>query len=372
MANLTPSASFDDVYQFETTDPIEGGAGGIDNRPHQELLNRTEWLKEQADNAAAHRAQARSNVVLTGKYDNMTGEYNALSAPASTTLRLTADVTFPFIYSASGGYDEQGEVTEVRRLTSNLEVSTVGLGNKAFLALVKHTGAGASELFYADEAYYFATPYEPLAGGLYDNLWYNTATGKSSLGLAGNWFPHDNIVVVGRFEISGGAITNVETFPYRQPYYDDETVAGTMKAFAANKTPRGGFLACAGTAVSRLVYRTLFNAIGTTYGVGDGSTTFNLPDLRGRFVRSIDDGAGNDAGRVFGTTQADELKAHNHTFTDFASNIQNQVLADTGGAGGNVALPNAGTAYATNSVMNNTGGTETRPKNIAMRYYIKY
>jgi microcystin-dependent protein len=371
MANLTPTASFDDVYQFETTDPIEGGAGGIDNRPHQELLNRTQWLKLQADNVAAHRAQARSNVVLTGKYDNITGEYNALSAPASTTLRLTADVTFPFIYSASAGYDEQGEVTEIRRLTSNLEVSTSGLGNKAFLALVMHTGAGASELFYADEAFYFATPYEQTVGGIYPNLWYNTATNKSYWGDGGNWNPA-NIVVVGRFEISGGAITTVETFPYRQPYYDEETVAGTITAFAANKTPRGGFLACAGAAVSRLVYRTLFNAIGTTYGVGDGSTTFNLPDLRGRFVRGIDDGAGHDAGRVFGTTQADEFKAHNHTFTDFASNVQNEVLSDTGGSGGNVSLPDAGTAYATNSAMNNTGGTETRPKNIAMRYYIKY
>ena len=281
MANLTPASSFDNVYQLGTSDPVLGGAGGIANAQAQALANRTEWLKTQNTTRLLRNSQARSNVVLTGKHATMTGEYNALSAPASNTLRLTADVTFPFIYSASGGYDEQGEVTEVRKLTSNLEFSTAGLGNKAFLALVKHTGAGASELFYADEAYYSATPYEPAADGLYYNLWYNTATGKSSLGLSGNWLAPDNIVVVGRFEISGGSIASVETFPYRQPFYDEETPAGTVISWVGAIPPRGGYLPCDGSDVNRLRYSQLFAAIGTTFGVGDGSTTFELPTITG-------------------------------------------------------------------------------------------
>lgn len=372
MANLTPTSSFDDVYQFEITDPIEGGAGGIDNQPHQQLLNRTEYLKDRLDLGLERNAQARSNVVLTGQYDGATGDYNALSAPASNTLRLTASVSFPFIYSASGGYDEYGEVTDVRKVTANLELSTASLPNRTFLALVQHSGAGNPELYFCQEDLYYATPYEPLEPVSDTALWFNTAIGKSFVSASGAGWQEWRTVVVGRFTKSGGSITAVETFPYRQSYYDEETAGGTMKAFAANKTPIGGWLFCNGGAVSRLRYRNLFNAIGTTYGVGDGSTTFNLPDMRGYFLRGHDTGGAVDAGRAFGSTQDDAFEAHNHTFTDFAANIQTQVLADTGGAGGNVSLPNAGTAYATNSVMNNTGGTETRPKNVAMGMWIKF
>lgn len=370
MANLTPTSSFDNVYQLETSDPVLGGAGGIANAQAQALANRTEWLRTQNTTRLLRNAQARSNVVLAGKYDSTTGEYNALSAPASNTLRLTADVSFPFIISAMAGYDVLGEIVEIAKTEANLELNTAAFANGTYLAIVTHQGAGVGlELYYCIESRYYATPFETTP--LSPSLWFNPANGVSHTGDGGNWTP-SRAVVVGRFVKSGGSITTVETFPYRQPYYDEETAAGTVAAFAANKDPRGGWLNCNGSAVSRAIYRNLFNAIGTTYGVGDGATSFNLPDLRGRFVRGVDDGAGNDAGRVFGSTQADEYKAHNHTFTDFATNIQNQVLADTGGAGGNVALPNAGTAYATNSVMNNSGGTETRPKNIAMRYYIKY
>lgn len=61
--------------------------------------------------------------------------------------------------------------------------------------------------------------------------------------------------------------------------------AGSVIAFAANATPAGGFLLCNGAAVSRTTYPDLFSAIGTTYGTGDGSTTFNLPNLTDRFIQ---------------------------------------------------------------------------------------
>lgn len=55
-----------------------------------------------------------------------------------------------------------------------------------------------------------------------------------------------------------------------------------------------GFLACDGSAVSRSTYAALFQAVATSWGAGDGATTFNLPDLRGQFVRGVDDGTGRD------------------------------------------------------------------------------
>lgn len=76
----------------------------------------------------------------------------------------------------------------------------------------------------------------------------------------------------------------------------------------AGPTPPTGWLLCDGSAVSRTTYARLFAAIGTVYGVGDGSTTFNLPDLRGEFLRALDNGRGVDTGRTLGSAQTDALQ----------------------------------------------------------------
>lgn len=140
--------------------------------------------------------------------------------------------------------------------------------------------------------------------------------------------------------------------------------AGAVMHFAMNAPPTG-WLECNGSAVSRTTYSSLFSAIGTTFGTGDGSSTFNLPDLRGEFIRGWDDGRGIDAGRTFGSAQADGIKSHLHSVT----NIQ---WVGSGGeigvnAGGNQNVKELGT-YSTAS----TGGAETRPRNIALLPCIKY
>lgn len=87
--------------------------------------------------------------------------------------------------------------------------------------------------------------------------------------------------------------------------------SGTVLYFAGSAAP-AGWLKANGAAVSRTAYAALFAAIGTTYGAGDGRSTFNLPDLRGEFLRGWDDGRGVDAGRVFGSAQAHALQSHQH------------------------------------------------------------
>ncbi len=135
------------------------------------------------------------------------------------------------------------------------------------------------------------------------------------------------------------------------------TPAGAVMAFAMVTAP-DGWIKCNGAAISRTTYDRLFLAIGTTFGAGDGSTTFNLPDLRGEFVRGFDDGRGVDANRVFGSQQADELKSHKHS-VGFA-------WGTVGGAFGN-SPHTAGSTWTSS-----TGGTETRPKNVALNYCIKF
>lgn len=105
----------------------------------------------------------------------------------------------------------------------------------------------------------------------------------------------------------------------------DAQPAGIIAPFAGSTVPYGWML-CAGQAVSRTAYPALFAAIGTTYGTGDGSTTFNLPDLRGRVPAGLDNMNGTDAARLdwantLGTTGGEqkhtmttaELVAHTHT-----------------------------------------------------------
>ena len=87
--------------------------------------------------------------------------------------------------------------------------------------------------------------------------------------------------------------------------------SGAVLYFAGRTAP-AGWLKANGAAVSRTAYAALFAAIGTTYGAGDGRSTFNLPDLRGEFLRGWDDGRGVDTGRVFGSAQAHALQSHQH------------------------------------------------------------
>jgi len=138
--------------------------------------------------------------------------------------------------------------------------------------------------------------------------------------------------------------------------------AGAVQVFAMNSAP-SGWLSCDGSAISRTTYSTLFSAISTTYGTGDGSTTFNLPDLRGEFIRGWDAGRGIDSGRTFGTAQSDAFEAHNH-------NVSWTAAEGGSGAGSRVENYNAG---YNNRVTETVGdANETRPRNIAMLYCIKH
>ena len=169
--------------------------------------------------------------------------------------------------------------------------------------------------------------------------------------------------------------------------YDCATQAahsGMIAYFARNAVP-AGWLKANGAAVSRTTYAALFAAIGTTFGAGDGSTTFNLPDLRGEFVRGWDDGRGVDAGRAFGARQGDAIRNIVGQFVSDDFNSSARLSADntgvfrsgvrqgehydahsdiTGDAGGKHAI----TFDASRSVPT---ANENRPRNIALLACIK-
>lgn len=81
-----------------------------------------------------------------------------------------------------------------------------------------------------------------------------------------------------------------------------------MVGYFARQSPPAGWLKANGATVSRKTYAALFAAIGTTFGAGDGHSTFNLPDLRGEFVRGLDEGRNVDNGRQLGSSQGDAIR----------------------------------------------------------------
>jgi len=136
---------------------------------------------------------------------------------------------------------------------------------------------------------------------------------------------------------------------------------GSVTWYAANSAPTG-YLKANGADVSRATYAALFTAIGTTFGIGDGSTTFTLPDLRGEFARGWDDGRGIDASRAFGSAQGHAFASHTHTYTATGA-------AGNSVTGGPSAINDGGQTLNTGA---QGAAAETRPRNIALLAIIKF
>lgn len=190
----------------------------------------------------------------------------------------------------------------------------------------------------------------------------------------------------------------------------DVSEVGKISMFARSTAP-SGYLKCNGAAISRTTYAALFSAIGTTFGIGDGSTTFNIPDLRGEFIRGWDDARGVDTSRAFGSWQDGQNLLHTHA-ASVASSSHSHTWSGTTSSdthshsytsrGGYFTSQSSGSTYAgtwysttayntgssthshtvsgttgsdshSHAVTNEaSGGDEVRVRNCALLYCIKY
>lgn len=192
---------------------------------------------------------------------------------------------------------------------------------------------------------------------------------------------------------------------------------GAIVPFAANSAPSGWILCNGGlygrAALDPSPQPNLFSVIGTTYGAGDGLTTFAVPDLRGMFVRGFDNGRGLDPLRSFGTDQTFAVESHNHGGTTgnqsaghihaFSGTTADRSAGHTHGysktgfgggtTGGNQTFARGAAGATTDGESNghvhgfsgttgpvsadhthsipSYGQAETRPRNVAMNYIIK-
>jgi microcystin-dependent protein len=184
--------------------------------------------------------------------------------------------------------------------------------------------------------------------------------------------------------------------------------SGSVFTHASTTLP-SGYLECNGASVSRTTYAALFSAIGTTWGSSSGST-FNVPDLRGEFIRGFDNSRGVDSGRSFASSQGSQYQQHNHSASATSSVsdpghrhkgqsqtasgsvadglsvwVNDRAIGNYGSGNGQGGGPlgtrdfltsnTTGISVSTSVTVNNAGGTgnssETRPRNISMIYIIK-
>lgn len=300
MANLPESATFEpSIYQLEETDPVQGGPEGIDNLQAKQLANRTSWLKEEVEKRAPNISP------------NLEGTPTAQTAEQGTDSTQLATTAF---------------VQAALELILNAPPAALDTLNELAAAL------GDDENFAATVNTALAARLQ-LAGG--------TLSGFLSLHADPTSSMH--------------AVT--------KQYFDANGVPPGVITYAARDTVLDGYLAADGSAISRTTYANLHSVLGSFWGAGDGVNTFNLPDLRGQFIRGWDNGRGIDPGRAFGTEQADDFKSHTHTaiggdipFPSFSG----------------ISAPGNNSQPASDMGIQAAGGTETRPRNIALQIVIKY
>ena len=165
----------------------------------------------------------------------------------------------------------------------------------------------------------------------------------------------------------------------------DGNPIGTIISFYTNNVP-SGYLECNGAAVSRTTYADLFSIIGASYGAGNGTTTFNLPDYRGQFLRGYNHGSGVDpdvasrtnrgdgtTGDAVGTKQNNQILVHHHVVNPPATNTNT-----TGNHRHTIDPPNTYTAFGGNhrhsTNLYRVGGynTPSRPARNTYKRYSKW
>ena len=307
MANLTDNNIWESgIYQLETNDPVEAGAGGISNRQAQQLANRTSFLKGQIEKTLFNSGVSvvNSTVSLDASYAG-----KAVLVQGSNDY----DIILPSISSMVGN-----GVAKSITFIHNIQQDRI------FRVLSQ--GSDIISIFNTERTNVHLKPQSSFTLIADLNGWY---------------------------------------FIGESPLKD----VGRVSSFAVGSVPFGHLL-CNGTAVSRQKYQDLFSVIGTTFGIGDGSTTFNLPDLRGEFIRGWDAGRGIDPGRIFGGVQLDMFKGHTHSPI-----IVGGSAADNGDPGNLIVTANTepiGAQTNTLGTTGATGGNETRPRNVSLLYTIKY
>ncbi|WP_239427702.1 phage tail protein [Snodgrassella communis] len=255
MANLKETSFWEEgIYQWETSDPVLGGENGIDNVPTRQLANRTKWLKDNKLDKSATATNAE-----LAKRARTADRLTDARKVGGVAFDGSADIDLPGV-NKPGNQNTSGNAATASKLLKPCKIGGVAFDGSTDIDLPGVNKPGK----------------------------------QHTSGNAGSAFKLYNPRKINGVPFDGTQDINA-------------TPAGAVMYFAMDAAPVG-WLKANGAAVSRTLYANLFAAIGTRFGAGDGKTTFNLPDLRGYFLRVWDDGKNIDSGRGFGSEQGDAIR----------------------------------------------------------------
>ncbi|HHU1513153.1 TPA: phage tail protein [Escherichia coli] len=309
MANLPETPQWEEgIYQIEVSDPVLGGPDGISNRQGKQLASRTLYLKQQVEKDGTDLA----------KHIAAADPHTQYAPKVSPTFTGTPTAPTP------------------ANSDNSKKLATTEFVAKALAALA---GSAPETLDTLKE----------LADALgNDPNFATTVLNKLAEKLAkdqnGADIPDPALFVKNLGLGEGSALPVGVPIPW------------------PSATPPTGWLKCNGAAFTASQYPKLAQAY----------PALRLPDLRGEFIRGWDDGRGLDSGRTLFTAQADELRSHNHRFINEYGTPSTNFIAFTDqnseGVDGGLREGSRAWTYIT---MEKTGGSETRPHNVAFNYIVR-
>lgn len=285
------------IYELDVTAANNASVAGMN------------WAEGQTPGTVNNSARQLS-ALIAQFLDDIGGDLEAGGTANALTLAASSDFT---TYA-------DGRIVSFKATATNTAATTLSVNGIGAKAIRKMTSAGEAAIDAGDitNGYTYVVRYSETA---------NSAAGAWLL----DWAPKPAAINTNLY-VPVGAVTD----------------------FAGTSAP-SGWLLCYGQAISRTTYSALFTAISTTYGVGDGSTTFNVPDARGRVSAGKDDMGGasanrltNQSGGLDGDTLGATGGAETHTLTEA------QLAAHTHAAGTLAAV--SGGAH-THTIAKATGGT---------------
>lgn len=239
-----------------------------DNSASDEIVNWTEGQAPSTVNNSARGMMQRIREYLADTGGSLQGVVTNDDNAHSTSIKIDTKTRY-------GAYSDDLMI-RFQATGKNIGTTTISIDALPPLVVYKSAYGGFSQLYGG----------EIQANCIYEIVYRNFG------GVGAGWF-----------------LLNPTHVPPSLPPDIQPFVSGTIAAFAMQNLPNG-WLECDGRAISRETYKTLLNAIGLTWGIGDGVNTFNIPDLRGMFLRGYDAGRGIDRNRAFADRQEAAFKVH--------------------------------------------------------------
>jgi len=375
LAALTPSQTLSSAI---TTGSLGGGSGGSKNYLTSYKGNTGNGNFEFGNTTGF----TLGHVALTNNFPSGTPTFGS---GASGSLSLSVTSSSPIAGTYSGMYISSAATAAGDFVASNAynidladqaKVSTFKFSYSIPSGLTNVNLSGTSANSYGVAIYDVTNAVFIQPAGTFNlvqGTGIGTAVGTFQTSSNGTAY---RIVVYNANATAGAATLSLDDISVGPQSFNQTQIGVVGQIIATGSvTPPVGYLYANGSAVSRSQYADLFSVIGTTYGVGDGSTTFNLPNLQGVFAR----GAGTQTvggitqAATLGATQGDQLQGHYHTGGSIYKYL---------GSGGTFSVSTIGGANDTNTsvgapISDGTNGTprtgtETHPANVAVAYHICY